>query len=368
MPMIQLKLPHHCYEIRVEPGALNHLGGWVRQVAAHGHAALVCDLAIMESHGVSAQQSLAKAGYGVLVRHIAGGEKNKNLQTVHSLYDVLLDNKIERSSPIIAMGGGVVGDTVGFVAATYLRGVPLIQCPTTLLAMVDASVGGKTGVNLPQGKNLVGCFYQPHLVVIDPCTLTTLPPMELRGGLAECVKHAVIRDADLFAWLEQNLDPILSLDIDALTELIQRNVQIKAAVVMADEKETGQRAHLNFGHTFAHAIEVTQGYAKADGYHHGQAVSLGMVAATRLAVDTGRCQPGVLERLIHLLDRIALPTCADDLPSTPVLLDAMCLDKKVQAGRLRLVLPDQMGAVSIVSDVPGHAITSAWESIRSMHR
>ena len=216
------------------------------------------------------------------------GEEHKNLDTAAKLYGLLTDARLERQSPVIALGGGVVGDTVGFAAATYLRGLPFAQCPTTLLAMVDASVGGKVGVNLPAGKNLVGSFYQPRLVVIDTDTLTTLPPRELRCGLAECVKHAAIRDAQRFDWLEQNLDRVMKLDPATLVELVHWNVQIKASVVMADEKETGERAHLNFGHTFAHAIETLSGYGH---YHHGEAVSLGMVAAANLAAATGRCEP-----------------------------------------------------------------------------
>jgi 3-dehydroquinate synthase len=227
--------------------------------------------------------------------------------------------------------------------------------------MVDASVGGKVGVNLLQGKNLVGAFHQPALVVIDTDTLSTLPARELRCGLAECVKHAIIRDPRKFDWLEQSLDAILRLDPDALVELVTRNVQIKANVVMADEKETGERAHLNFGHTFAHAIEATAGYGH---YHHGEAVALGMVAATRLAADAGRCPRELLDRTVALLDRIGLPTRAGDLAPTDQLMDAMTLDKKVAGGKIRLVLPDRLGAVSIVNDTPAEAIRRAWDSLR----
>jgi 3-dehydroquinate synthase len=302
------------------------------------------------------------AGYNVKAHAVPPGEDHKTLQQCAGLYDVLVDAKLERRSPIVALGGGVIGDTAGFVAATYLRGVPFVQCPTTLLAMVDASVGGKVGVNLPRGKNLVGAFWQPQLVVCDTDTLATLPPRELRCGLAECVKHGVIRDAGLFAWLEENLDQVMALDRAALVELVRWNVQIKADVVMADEKETGERAHLNFGHTFAHAIEATSGFGH---YHHGEAVALGMVAATRLAASAGRVKPQLLDRLVQLLNRIGLPTRAADLAPTPQLIDAMRLDKKVAAGRIRLILPDKLGAVSIVNDTPDAAIVAAWDSLRS---
>ena len=364
MPTVDLTLPHHRYTIHIEPGLLGRLGSLVRSVAAHDRAALFADRAVAEPHGRVACASLESAGYRVVTREVLAGEEHKNLATVASLYDAMITHRLERKSPAIALGGGVIGDTIGFVASTYLRGVPFVQCPTTLLAMVDASVGGKVGVNLPQGKNLVGSFYQPNLVAIDTDTLRTLPPRELRCGLAECVKHGVIRAPDKFAWLEQHVDKILALDSATLVELVRWNVQIKANVVMADEKETGERAHLNFGHTFAHAIEALVSFDAPTKYHHGEAVSLGMVAATRLAVEAKRCPADVLPRLVALLKRIGLPTHAGDLPATDKLIDSMKLDKKVADGRIRLVLPDRLGAVSIVSDTPESAVRSAWESLR----
>ncbi len=360
MPVVEIKLPHHRYEVRIEPGLLARLGEVTCGVAPHGRAALFSDANVAARYADPALASLGAAGYNVVHHAVAAGEHHKTLDTVRELYDVLLNARLERRSPIIALGGGVIGDTVGFAASTYLRGVPFVQCPTSLLAMVDASVGGKVGVNVPQGKNLIGSFHQPVLVAIDTETLRTLPPRELRCGLAECVKHGVIRSPERFAWLEKNLDRVLRLDSDALVELVHWNVEIKAAVVMADEKETGERAHLNFGHTFAHAIETTSEHA----YHHGEAVSLGMVAATRLAVDAGRCQTSVLERIVALLERIGLPTRANNLASTAQLLDAMRLDKKVAGGRIRLVLPDCLGAVSIVADTSDGAIEYAWSNIR----
>jgi 3-dehydroquinate synthase len=248
----------------------------------------------------------------------------------------------------------------GFVAATYLRGVPFVQCPTTLLAMVDASVGGKVGVNVPQGKNLIGAFYQPRAVVIDPRVLKTLDQRQLRCGLAECVKHAMIREPKLFDWIEQNLASLTALDEAVMVELISRNVQIKAAVVTEDEKEAGVRAHLNFGHTFAHAIESTVGYGEIQ---HGEAVGLGMIAATALAEATGRCSAGLADRLRALLDRVGLPTTAK-LPPTQTLIEAMTLDKKVQDDRVRLVLPQKLGEVEIVDDTPADQVARAWSAVR----
>ena len=359
--IVDLKLPHHSYQIHIGAGLLASLGALVRSVAPHERSGVIADGNVVETHGSEATRSLEAVGYQVTTKGLTPGEAGKQLDTVRELYALLINGRLERRSPVVAVGGGVVGDTAGFVAATYLRGVPFVQCPTTLLAMVDASVGGKVGVNLPQGKNLVGAFYQPSLVVADTDTLRTLPPRELRCGLAECVKHAVIRDEGLFSWLEQHLDEVFALETGALVELVQRNVQIKANVVMADEKESGQRAHLNFGHTFGHAIEATQAYG---GYHHGEAVSLGMVAATRLAVQTGGCEAPVLGRLIALLERIGLPTVADSLVPTAKLYETMTLDKKVVDGRIRLVLPEGLGHVTVTA-APRAAINAAWDTLRN---
>lgn len=338
-------------------------------MAPHNRAALIADRAVVPRH-TSALQSLRGNGYDCAQITIPPDEtdlidRHKNLDLSSWLYDKLLAHHLERHCPVICLGGGVTTDLGGFVAATYLRGIPFVPCPTTLLAMVDASVGGKVGVNLPQGKNLVGCFYQPHLVVIDTDTLSTLSKRQLRFGLAECVKHGMIRDAELFNWTEDNLDAILALDSAALVELVYRNVQIKAQVVMEDEKESGPRAHLNFGHTFAHAIEATAGSETSSaGSQHGEAVALGMIAATRLAVGQGHCAAEVLKRLIHLLKRIGLPTTAANLAPIPRLMETMRLDKKVVDGHIHLVLPHRLGEVSIVKDTPDRIIEAAWESLR----
>lgn len=393
MPTVPLTIPgrDHAYEIRIEPGCLEQLGPAVAAAAPHARACMIVDENVEKSHGRIAARSLKAAGYDLTLAIMPATEKAKSLTTVGGLLDVLLDAKLERRSPVIAIGGGITGDTGGFVAASYLRGVPFVQVPTTLLAMVDASVGGKVGVNVKQGKNLVGAFHQPVLVLIDTDTLKTLPDRDLRCGLAECVKHGVIRDPDLFAWIESHVDELLGLKSEVLVELVERNVRIKATVVAEDEKEQGVRAHLNFGHTFAHAIEATavgnKASAKPRGrfappqrfgpppskedaafstvYAHGEAVALGMVAATRLAVDTGRCDTVLLDRLVTLLDRIGLPTSSDKLPETEALMATMTGDKKVKDGRVRLVLPDRLGAVSIVGDTPPAAVAAAWDAIRA---
>lgn len=337
MPSVPIHLPHHSYTITIEPGAMARLGAITHALAPHDRAALFADEYVAELHGQAALESIRSVGYEVVTARMFPGEDQKNLDTVREFYDALLDARFERRSPVIALGGGVVGDTVGFVAASYLRGVPFVQCPTTLLAMVDSSVGGKVGVNVPQGKNLIGAFYQPVAVVIDPLVLQTLPPRELRCGLAECIKHGVIRDATLFDFIAANVAGIQAIKPSVMTELIERNVRIKAAVVIADEKEAGERAHLNFGHTFAHAIEATAGYGT---YLHGEAVALGMVAAARLAADLGLCEPTLADRITDLCAAVGLPTAGGEaLPDTPTLMNAMLLDKKVKDTKIRFVCP-----------------------------
>ncbi|MGB1124893.1 MAG: 3-dehydroquinate synthase family protein [Phycisphaeraceae bacterium] len=394
MPTVELNIPgkDHHYEIVIEPGAIDTLGEKLAQIAPHAKAAAIIDENIEASHGRVALRALKRGDYDVTVAVVPTSEKLKSLGTVQELLGILLDAKLERKSPVVAIGGGIIGDTAGYVAASYLRGVPFVQVPTTLLSMVDASVGGKVGVNVKQGKNLVGAFHQPVLVCIDTDVLKTLPDRELRCGLAECVKHGVIRDPELFAWIEDNVDRILNLESDALVELVRRNVQIKAAVVAEDEKEQGVRAHLNFGHTFAHAIEASpvamaeaaqpkrrrfappprfetpkpppESHAYEGPYAHGEAVSLGMVAATSLAVSTGRCDGSLLDRLVALLERIGLPTSSDQLADTDLLMGIMQADKKVKDGQVRLILPDRLGAVSIVKDTPAEKIAAAWDAIR----
>ena len=372
MPTVPIELPHHRYEVAIEAGLLSRLGQQVREVAPHGCAALLRDAGLPAAHAAAAHEALEREGYAVTDGVFATSERLKSLDTVRSMYELLLGDRLERRSPVVALGGGILTDTAGFAAATYLRGVPLVMVPTTLLAMVDASVGGKVGVNVPEGKNLIGAFYQPMRVVIDPQVLTTLPTRELRCGLAECIKHAMIRDAARFEWLENNLDAVLALEPAALAELVRWNVQIKAQVVMADEKEAGERAHLNFGHTFAHAIEAVQGQddggdvggnAPAGGCHHGEAVALGMVAATTLAMARQMVEAPVLRRLEALLERAGLPSAMARPLGVKRLNEAMALDKKVADTRIRLVLPRGIGEAGVYDDVPADAIASAWEAI-----
>jgi 3-dehydroquinate synthase len=361
MACVRIELPHHSYDVVIEPGLVGGVGERVRAVAPHDRCALLTDDTVRDLYGERVAASLGAAGYHVTRGSVKAGEAEKNLATVERLWGVLLGDRLERRSPVIALGGGVVGDMAGFVAATYLRGVPFVQCPTTLLAMVDSSVGGKTGFNVPEGKNLIGAFHQPVLVAIDPEVLSSLPARELRCGLAECIKHAVIRDPALFDWLGAESASILALESETLVELVRRNVEIKARVVMEDEREGGVRAHLNFGHTFAHAIEATAGYGTV---LHGEAVALGMLAATRTAIELGLCEPAFLDRLTALVVAFGLATRCP-LAAPEALDAAMRHDKKVVGDRLRLVLPDRLGHVVIRDDVPVACVRAGWEHIRA---
>ncbi|MCL2640781.1 MAG: 3-dehydroquinate synthase, partial [Phycisphaerales bacterium] len=295
--------PASTYDVRIAPGLIAQLGQIVKSLTPAPSAVIISDTNVTPLYLTIAKASLTSAGYRVIEHIFPAGEANKTLQNATEAINTVLNAKVERTTPIIALGGGVVGDLAGFVAATTLRGLPFIQCPTTLLAAVDASVGGKVAVDHPAGKNLIGAFHQPKIVLTDINTFTTLPPRELRSGLAECVKHAVIRDADLFTFIQTNLPKILTHDPQTLTELVARNVAIKAAIVHEDPYEKGIRALLNFGHTYGHAIETTLNYTIT----HGEAVSLGMIAATHLANLED------LPKLIELLTAIGLPTACPNL-------------------------------------------------------
>jgi 3-dehydroquinate synthase len=270
------------------------------------------------------------------------------------LYDYALENGLERQSAVVALGGGVIGDLAGFFAATYMRGVPFIQVPTTLLAQVDSSVGGKVGVNHPKGKNMIGCFYQPRLVFTDVATLRTLPRRELRAGLAEVIKYGVIWDEGFFCFLEKNLEGVFDLDQQVLTKIVRNSCAIKAEIVEKDEREAGLRAILNFGHTVGHAIEAITEYRV---YRHGEAVALGMVVAATIAVRRGLLAPELKKRLVSFLERAGLPTGVPAFGEE--LLEIMKKDKKVQRGRIRFVLPLALGQVEIFSDIEPEEIMAA---------
>ncbi len=280
---------------------------------------------------------------------LADGEAYKTVASVEAVIDCLVSSHANRDTTVIALGGGVVGDIAGFAAACYMRGVGLIQVPTTLLAQVDSSVGGKTGVNRPEGKNLIGAFHQPRLVLIDTDTLASLPDRELKAGLAEVIKHGVICDADFFVWLEANIDALLARDADALAHAIQRSCEIKAAVVSEDETEKGKRTLLNFGHTFAHAIKNCLGYGE---WLHGEAVAAGMVMAAELS-DIDQADR---DRISALIASAGLPVVAPNINSEE-LMTAMRMDKKVQAKQLRFVLLTSIGDACVTKDFSAARLT-----------
>jgi 3-dehydroquinate synthase len=280
------------------------------------------------------------------------GEKYKNWETLNLIFDALLAHRCERSTPIIALGGGVVGDLTGFAAATYLRGVPFIQIPTTLLAQVDSSVGGKTGINHPLGKNMIGAFYQPRVVLADTATLNTLPERELRAGVAEIIKYGLIRDSAFLEWLEVNMAKLLARDATVLIEAVRRSCLHKAEIVEADERESGVRALLNLGHTFGHAIENAMGYGK---WLHGEAVAAGTMLAAELSRRMHMISEGDVERIRKLYLQAGLPTVAPNLGSEKY-LHLMGLDKKVEGGKLRFVLLERVGEAVVRSDVPAEVL------------
>ena len=299
----------------------------------------------------AAHLATALSGVGVSVERIVipDGEAHKNWQTLDRVFDALLRSGADRRSVLVALGGGVVGDLTGFAAATYQRGIDYLQVPTTLLAQVDSSVGGKTAINHPLGKNMVGAFHQPRAVIADTDTLATLPAREFASGLAEIVKYGAICDLDFFAWLESNVDQLHAREPGALAHAIRRSCEIKARVVEEDERESGVRAVLNFGHTFAHAIESAAGYGA---WLHGEAVGAGMVLAARLSAQLGRIPPGDAERLTHLVQRARLPTRPPPIP-VERWLEFMGRDKKNEGGRMTLILLDALGRAAIEKGVEG---------------
>lgn len=358
---VRVELGSRSYDVRIAPGLLGELG---RQAAELGAAnvVLVADSNVSNLYGEAAIDALTAEGVGARLIDFPAGEANKNLATMGRLYDALFQVRpaVDRGWLVVALGGGVAGDMAGFLAATALRGLKWMQCPTTLLADVDASVGGKTGIDHAAGKNLIGAFHQPSAVLIDVNLLKTLSQAELANGLAECVKHAIIRDASLLDFLEDRVEAVRSCEAEVMTELVTRNVQIKAAVVSADEKESGERAHLNFGHTIGHAIETLVGYEKVA---HGQAVSLGMVAACGMAAGRGFIEEQAVERVRDLLASLALPVTWPDLDGERI-WQIMQHDKKNRGGQVRMVLPVVLGQAAIFDDITPEMVQEAVAVLR----
>jgi 3-dehydroquinate synthase len=305
---------------------------------------------------------LAKLTEGLGSRRVAecllpDGEQHKTLQTVGWVFDALIAKKMNRDATVLALGGGVVGDIAGFAAACYQRGIGYVQVPTTLLAQVDSSVGGKTGVNHSGGKNLIGAFYQPRSVIADTDTLATLPDRELRAGLAEVIKYGCVWDPLLFDWLDHNMDKLLARDVDALTYTIARSCEIKATVVAKDEREQNLRAILNFGHTFGHAIEAATAY---ETFLHGEAVGLGMLIAANLSQRIGLIDGAIKDRIRHILERAGLPTEPPHIGAAKA-LELMHMDKKVLGGTVRLVLIEKLGRAIVTGDYAQTALNATLE-------
>lgn len=361
MNTIRVQLGERSYDIAVASGDVAGIGPFARQRAKGGRAFIVTDEHVSE-HAEKVAASLGAAGFQTLVATLPAGEGQKSLTVASSLYDRLAEARADRRMLVVPVGGGVMGDLAGFIAATWNRGLPLLMVPTTLLAMVDSSIGGKVGMNHPRGKNLIGAFHQPIGVWIDTAFLSTLPDREYRSGLAEVVKYGVILDAEFFDYLEQNTAAILVREAECIRYIVARSCRLKADVVESDEREeTGLRAVLNYGHTFAHAFETVGGYGA---WLHGEAVSAGMICASRLAERRGLIGGEVTERQRRLLQTFGLPIAPKPWPIEE-LLAVMRVDKKAVAGRLRFVLPRRLGEVALFDDIPEEEVRAVLEKLSS---
>jgi 3-dehydroquinate synthase len=360
---IRVNIPEDSYDIRIAPGGLDSLGEWLRPLVKAGQKVLVVSNPIIfELYGDRVITSLTQAGYEVCHCILPAGEQAKTMASIAQIHDVAYENRLERSSAMVALGGGVIGDMTGFAAATWLRGIAVVQVPTSLLAMVDASMGGKTGVNHPKGKNLIGAFHQPRLVLIDPLVLKTLPVREFRAGMAEVIKYGVIWDLPLFERLEaaDRLDAFEAVGEPLLQYLLEHSCQAKADVVSQDVKEGGIRAILNYGHTVGHAIESLTGYGEVN---HGEAVAVGMVTAAYLAEALGEPLShwdGVAsDRQQALLQKSQLPTCLPAGIDLTEIVSALKSDKKVKDSQVRFVLPKAVGEAFVTDQVTDDRVMAA---------
>ena len=354
MRTLTVALGERSYPIHVGDGLVQRAGELLSPLASR-RAIIVTNPVIAQHHLSRLQSGLSVAGLASEVIVVPDGEAHKDWTTLYAVHTRLLEMKAERSTLLIALGGGVVGDLAGFAAATYQRGIPLVQVPTTLLAQVDSSVGGKTAINHPLGKNMIGAFYQPRAVISDTATLATLPDREYRAGIAEVIKYGVIRDLALFEWFEANMERLLARDPQAITHAVVESCRIKAEIVAADERETGERALLNFGHTFGHAIETATGYGT---WLHGEAVAAGMVLASRLSVLASGLPSREAERVVQLVRRAGLPIEPPSLELT-TWLESMARDKKVESGAVRFVLLESLGRAAIRSGVAAEKVAAS---------
>lgn len=353
MSVLTVNLADNSYNILIGCGVLSSLGSRCAAVGLSLRVAVITNPTVNALYGDVVRRSLAEAGCVVSLIEIPDGEVYKNAETLAHVYDALIESGLDRKSFIVALGGGVVGDLAGFAAATYLRGIPFVQVPTTLLAQVDSSVGGKTAIDHPRGKNLIGAFYQPRFVLIDVETLSTLPEREYRAGLAEVIKYGVAIDLPFFEYLEQHVDAILSMDQECLVYMIRRCCELKAHVVELDEKESGLRAVLNFGHTLGHAFELLAGYSKLV---HGEAVALGMVLAARISASLGHCTPAEIQRIESLIVRFGLQTLPPAVKRQG-LLEAILTDKKSNEGSISFICNLGIGNFAVEQLLPEELLT-----------
>ncbi len=359
MSVIPVKLGARAYRILVASGGVSAVGGELAQLRVGRRVALVTDPAIRRLFGDQVSGSLEAAGFDVTEILLPEGERAKTLDVARDVWERLLDAGCDRTSTVVALGGGAVGDLAGFAAATYMRGINFVQVPTTLLAQVDASIGGKTAIDHPRAKNLIGAFHQPRLVIVDPAVLVALPDREYRSGLAEVIKHGIVLDAAYFEDLERSCAALLRRDLPTLERVVTGSCRIKASVVERDEQESELRHVLNYGHTVGHALEAVTGF---DRFTHGEAVSLGIAAEARLAEDLHLAAPETTKRQVALLGAVGLPVTG--LGASPAaIIDALGRDKKARDGRVPFVLAPEIGAFKLVFDVPRDAIRIALESV-----
>jgi len=352
MKTVKVGLGEKSYDILIGH-PLNKIGGMLNKYAGGAKTLIVTNPTIAKYYLKTVERSLQDAGFQVFVVQVPDGETHKSLAEANRLYATCVEYRLERESIIVGLGGGVIGDLAGYVAATFMRGLPVVQVPTTLLAQVDSSVGGKVAVNLPEGKNLVGAFYQPLLVYIDLAVLKTLPVEEMQAGMAEVIKYGVILDRDFFEYLEENIEKLRGLDSLVLETVVARCCKLKARVVEKDEREKGLRSILNFGHTLGHALEALTDYKK---YKHGEAVAIGMVGACRIGGEMGMLKKEARDRIEHLIEKAGLPGRIGTGLSIDGIVKLLSLDKKVREGKVRFVLPERIGKVVVGNDVPENIV------------
>ncbi|MGC2061747.1 MAG: 3-dehydroquinate synthase [Thermodesulfovibrionales bacterium] len=361
MQTLKVELGERSYPIIIANGTLAGIGNALAESGYRGRLALISNPTVHDLYGKSVAASLKGAGFDLFEILVPDGEEHKSLASAEMIYTELLKSRLDRKSTLVALGGGVIGDLTGFVASTFMRGIDFIQVPTTLLAQVDSSVGGKTGVNHSLGKNMIGTFWQPRLVWIDVATITTLPRRDFLSGLAEVIKYGVIWDEEFFCFLEREREKILGLDSATLVRLISRSCEIKAEVVSKDERESGLRAILNYGHTIGHAVETATGYTR---YLHGEAVAIGMLSAALLARLLGLIDRQQTDRIGALIRSYGLPVVIPDTVGVDDLLSCMQLDKKTVSGALTFILPEKIGAVRIEKGVVPDDIRKAIDLSR----